>query len=442
MKMLRNLFFVVIGALAALPQAASAQPELLQSGPMVGYVDMREATLWVQTKMAASVYVEYTATGENKTFQTRVVHTDALHGFTAHLLCDSVQPGKTYAYTLFINRKPVPRPYKTEFSTPALWQWRTEPPAFKVVVGSCAYINEERYDRPGKSYGANYEIFTAIANTQPNLMVWLGDNIYLREPDWGTRTGIYHRYTHMRTLPELQPLLASVPHIAIWDDHDYGPNDHDMSFTNKHLTTAAFKDFWANPSYGMEETGGIFSAVEFNDAQFFLMDNRSFRTASRRTTGERTILGATQKEWLKNNLIASSAKFKFVCIGGQFLNDVAEHETHSRVAPEERQELIDFIVAEKISNVIFLTGDRHHSELSLIEKDGVKIWDFTASPFTSGPYNAEAEKNTLRVPGSQVGVRNFGMMEFSGPRTARILTLRSYGTDGAELWKFEIPATK
>ena len=78
-------------------------------------------------------------------------------------------------------------------------------------------------------------------------MMWLGDNMYLRTPDFLSNTGIRHRYRHARSLPELQPLLGSVHHYAIWDDHDYGPNDADGSFVNKQLTESAFNDC-ANPN--------------------------------------------------------------------------------------------------------------------------------------------------------------------------------------------------
>ena len=66
---------------------------------------------------------------------------------------------------------------------------------------------------------------TAIAAQRPDLMLWMGDNTYMREPDWYTRTGVFHRYSHTRELPELQPLLAAASHYATWDDHDYGADN-------------------------------------------------------------------------------------------------------------------------------------------------------------------------------------------------------------------------
>ena len=38
-------------------------------------------------------------------------------------------------------------------------------------------------------------------------MLWLGDNVYFREPD-DSKTGVYHRYTHDKSTEELQGLLG------------------------------------------------------------------------------------------------------------------------------------------------------------------------------------------------------------------------------------------
>ena len=113
------------------------------------------------------------------------------------------------------------RPYKLRFQTLKLWQHREEPPPFRVALGSCAFVNEAPYDRPGRGYGNDYEIFMSINDRRPDIMLWLGDNTYLREPDWNTRTGVLNRYTHTRSLPQMQPLLAASHNYAIWDDHDF-----------------------------------------------------------------------------------------------------------------------------------------------------------------------------------------------------------------------------
>jgi alkaline phosphatase D len=157
---------------------------LLQSGPMVGYSSMREVGLWVQTKSSAKVKFAYWNVVQQKNkFFTKEVATKEEDAFTAKLIADKLEPGQKYNYELYINGKKAALPYELKFQTQKLWQWRTDPPEFNFVTGSCLYINEEQYDRPGKPYGSDYEILTSIYNKKPDFMIWLGDNFYYREAD-------------------------------------------------------------------------------------------------------------------------------------------------------------------------------------------------------------------------------------------------------------------
>ena len=120
---------------------AAAQKSLLQSGPMLGYTDMLESMLWVQTKSVAKVQVAYWEQGtDNDKKFTEAVTTHKKDGYTAHLVADQVKPGKVYDYQLLINDVPVSFDYPTTFQTQTLWQWRTDPPPFKVALGSCFYV--------------------------------------------------------------------------------------------------------------------------------------------------------------------------------------------------------------------------------------------------------------------------------------------------------------
>lgn len=416
-----------------------AQSDLINAGPMTGYSEMREAAIWIQTKSAVLVKAEYYSVSRpNERFSTKEVSTSADEAFTAHLIAENVEPGQVYNYEIFINGSKAEIPWELKFRTQELWQWRTDAPAYSFAVGSCAYINESVYDRPGKPYGSDYEIFSSIVNKKPDFMIWLGDNVYLREVDWYSRSGILKRYTHDRATKELQPLLGSVHHYAIWDDHDYGPNNSDRAFRNKHHTLEAFKLFWANPSYGFNGAGSITTMFQWGDAEFFLLDNRTFRTPEKREFGERTVLGKEQIEWLIDALSSSYAPFKFVCMGGQFLNPAARYEMYSTF-PEEWQYIKDAIRKENITGVIFLTGDRHHSEVTKLERPGTyPLYDFTLSSLTAGISLAKDEPNFNRVPGSLVEEHNFGLITISGKSKERVLTLSILGVDGKELYKLEL----
>jgi alkaline phosphatase D len=328
------------------------------------------------------------------------------------------------------------------FETNNNWAYRMPPPEFSFALGSCAYINEETADRAGKPYGGDYQIFQSVAQSKPNFMLWLGDNVYFREPDLSSKSGMQHRYTHSRNIPELKKLLANVPQYAIWDDHDYGPNDSDRSFVNKELSKETFDLFWANPPQNHPQLNGITTQFNKSDCDFFLLDNRYNKAPNNRLDGDRTILGRPQLEWLKEALLSSDATFKFVAMGGQFLNTAAVFENYSANGYEaERQELIDFIWLHQIKNVVFLTGDRHHSELSQLSAPGKPtIYDLTVSPLTSSVHESANEANTLRVAGSHIAQRNFGLIKVSGPLKSRALEISIYSSDTKLLWQQNIAA--
>ena len=154
-------------------------------------------------------------------------------------------------------------------------------------------------------------------------------------------------------------------------------------------------------------------------------------------TSEPAMLGKAQLDWLIRALKYSDASFKLVAIGSQVLNPAAVFENMSTI-PKEREELLRRIEEEGIKGVVFLTGDRHFTELSTLKlKDGRLIHDLTTSPLTSGPY-APKETNPLRVEGTVVDQRNFSTLEFSGPKDARTMLIRVYDSKGAPLWERSI----
>lgn len=430
MKAALSTFFLFVSIISF------CQNNGIQSGPMLGYNDMREIMIWIQTVEPSDVAIAYwPVDNPDEKVESNWVKTERSSACVAHLICSALEPGTEYEYSINVNGELLPHNTNHNFETQPLWQWRTEAPDFKVVAGSCAYINEEAYDRPGTPYGGDYQIFESIAEKDPDMMLWLGDNIYLREADWGTRSGILHRYTHTRSCPEMQNLLSSCHHYAILDDHDFGPNDASSAFINKDFTQEAFELFWANPSYGLSANGGTTTQFSYMDVDFFLLDNRSFRTEKDIKGLKETILGKQQKKWLIQALDASTSFYKIVAIGGQFLNDVAIFENYAGYQ-DERDELIQLIDDNKIKGVIFLSGDRHHTELSAMTlKNGNTIYDLTSSPMTSTAYDHSTEPNSFRVEGTHVGHRNFSTLSFTGPAEKREVLIEVFDSNGKLVWE-------
>jgi len=413
--------------------------QVVSSGPMIGHVSMRSANIWVQMSEEAPVYLKYwvaDSSVESSLLFSEVISTSKSDAYTAIFKLSDLEPGTEYRAVVVSNGRTLSEEFIVK--TQVLWDYRTEPPEFKVLAGSCAFINDSIYDRPGKPYGGEYNIFEVMADEQADMMLWLGDNVYLREVDFQSYSGYLYRYTHTRGTPEMQRLLMSCPNYAIWDDHDFGPNDADRSWIHGDWAKDAFETFWANPSYGAPSgSDNVGTAFRYNDIEFFLLDNRTDRVHHYNRTQDLQVLGEEQIDWLIAALNKSRAPFKIVAIGGQFLSDNAVHENMARYP--ERQIIIDRIEEERIHGVVFLSGDRHCTELSRLELDkGIVIHDLTTSPLTSSSYDNSDEENTLRVEGTVVSERNYAELNFSGPRKNRVMVIVIKNAKGEEVWSREL----
>lgn len=428
---------LILISLLSIQFTVLGQNARIVSGPMPGHSTMRTVKIWLQTDIASDVQIQYwDEKNTSEVWTSDIVSTTKEDAFTAHFDLDT-EPSITYNYSVILDNKVVENKETLQFKSQTLWQYRMDPPTFTFGLGSCAYINEAAYDRPSRPYGGDYGIFDVIANERPEFFLWMGDNVYLREPDYDSRIGIIKRYNHVKQLPELQKLWRSTHHYAIWDDHDFGPNDSDRSYLLKNDALDAFKLFWANPSYGLTgDKDGICSSFKWNDCEFFLLDNRYFRSPNKRKYTDHTILGKEQLEWLLDALSYSKASFKFVVIGGQVVNDAAVWENYANTHAKERTYLLESIQKEGIKNVIFLDGDRHHTELSMLSDDKAPvIYDLTVSPLTSGAHDALDEPNSYRVKGTHVAERNYGLIEVSGKRTQRVLKIIIKDKEGSVLWE-------
>ncbi len=425
--------FVLLVLLALAAAVASAAR--LTAGPMAGPAGMRSAVIWLQADAAALLRLEYQPEGSSSAKPAQVTAQLAESAdYSARLELVDLQPGTTYRYRLLLDGSEAA---SGTLRTQALWQWRSEPPASRVLLGSCAYLNDPAYDRPGRPYGGDYEIFASMAAQRPDLTLWLGDNIYFREADYASPWGMAYRYRRDRALAELQPLLRTGQHAAIWDDHDFGPNNSGAGFIFKEQSLALFQRYWPNPSYGLPEARGIFTVVRQGDADFFLLDNRWNRDVDRlRGEPNKQMFGAPQMRWLKNALLQSTATFKIIAGGSQFLNDHNLYEGWLNF-PEERAEFLRWLDKQALRGVFFLSGDRHFTELLKLERAArYPLYELTCSPLTSSAFaTVDESRNARLVSGTLVRERNFCALDFHGPLGKREIVVRSFSAKGKALWE-------
>jgi len=395
---------------------------------MHGFVDYTSALLWVQTDAAVDSGGELAARRRNAGHAREVRRAR----------------GERQRRRRALDRTSADRREGT-LRTQPYWSKAEDARDITIAFGSCFFLADSNPLWGSQSYASGFEIFDAIATKKPDVMVWMGDNLYYQTPDELDPSMMAFRYRRQRTFGPLQNLLTATSQIAIWDDHDYGPNDADLSYVMKGESLKLFKQYWANPSFGLPEVPGVFGYARMSDVDIFLLDDRYYRSANGLLDGpDKTMWGNAQLTWLKNALVYSNAPLKLIVNGTQMWNRFNHFEGFNRYVTEQKA-FAAWLLDQRIEGVVFLTGDRHFSELIKIERPGAyPLYEFTSSPLTSSPWtNPPMEEQTSPdiVPGTLVFKRQFGLIRVTGPGNDRRFALESYDQKGVLQWRQEIRAS-
>jgi alkaline phosphatase D len=87
----------------------------------------------------------------------------------------------------------------------------------RVGVASCA---DQRKPQP---------IWDAVLAESPDFFVFAGDNVYASEQPFEV-SKLHAAYMELAAKPNFERLRSTVPHVAVWGDHDYGVNDGGAEF--------------------------------------------------------------------------------------------------------------------------------------------------------------------------------------------------------------------
>ncbi len=408
-------------------------PARLLSGPMIGHTTASMASIWLETSQPADVKVHYwVESGSNPIFlDSAQITTSAEAPFTGTLQLEDLPARGIVHYELEIDGQAV-RPQTTQSFRllPAIGSTSS----FSVAIASC--INPLRVPLQ--------PIWTQMAVSRPDVLLLIGDNNYMPmrgsayeapEKTVSFAMGRYHRY--LRDVPGLKTILATTPTYAIWDDHDFGPNNSDRTFKWRDLSLHMFKKYWPNPSAGTAETAGIFYSFKIQDVEFFMLDDRYHRDPNE-APDRNTMLGAGQLAWLKENLKASTATFKVLVNGHTMSIDRGGSGEYWANFGTEREDFLDWMIDESIDGVFFVSGDWHVGSLSRINysEEGYPLYELISS--NAGVHAVEADDHQYRR-NRQVGGHNrhfdgpiindildynFGLLEFSGDTGERSVTLK------------------
>jgi alkaline phosphatase D len=432
-----------MGALPeTVPESTALRP--VPVSVLLGAVSSETIRLRVHAPEGARhVIVEYWPKAELAALTGKIgpILLDAAEDSVARVDLTGLQPGTTYGYRVLIDGRAVELDAALEFHTQPALYGLANVQDFSVAMGSCAYTKKEDVADPDNPYGNDAGIFDAITDQHPDMMLWLGDNLYLRERDIELPGGMAARYRAIHSTGAVQRLLRSVPNYAVWDDHDYGPNDAGGDFALKDVSLALFQRFWANPSYGLPETPGVFTHVRHQDVDFFLLDDRWYRDSDNADPeSHKVMLGEDQMAWLRRSLLDSTASYKVIVNGTQMLNEANSFESWSHY-DNERSDFLRWLDNAGIEGVLFVSGDRHHTEVLRRERPGrYPLYELTCSPLAGWhQIVAEERDNPQRLPDTLVAQSNFCRLDFSGPREARMLTIRAFDNQGGELWALDLP---
>ncbi|MFN3759215.1 MAG: alkaline phosphatase D family protein [Algoriphagus aquaeductus] len=277
-----------------------------------------------------------------------------------------------------------------------------------IAFGSC-----NRQDLP-------QPLWDPIVSENPDLWIWMGDNIYGDSPVMDTLSA---KYARQNANPGYQNLKASTPIIGIWDDHDYGINDGGKNYAQKKASRDLMFDFLGVPDSAPERTReGAYSSHTFgsgeNLVKVILLDARYFRDTLIRAdrvylpneTG--VILGETQWTWLENELRSSSAKVNLIISGIQMLPTEHPHEKWANF-PKEREKLLNVIAISGAKTPILLSGDRHIAEIMKLEDERFPngLYEITSSGLTHTWKTIQEEPNRLRI-NELIAKLNYGVAKF------------------------------
>ena len=265
-----------------------------------------------------------------------------------------------------------------------------------IAFGSCA--NQE-LENP---------VWGAVMKHNPDVFIWLGDNIYgdSEDPDV-----LAEKYQRQKRQPAYRRFLESrTTIIGTWDDHDYGADDAGKEYPAKAESKDLMLDFFDVPEDAtVRNHPGVYQSYTFGKegqrVKVILLDTRWFRdellpdtTAPRGylPSLQGTILGEDQWQWFEQEITNADAEVLIIGSSVQALS--AEHGWEKWANfPNERERLFNLLARSKAKKTVIISGDRHQAEVSRIKNGETWLYDVTTSGMTHVFARPEVEPNALRI---------------------------------------------
>ena len=242
----------------------------------------------------------------------------------------------------------------------------------KIAFVSCAYSTFRKQQPAWKE----------IRDANPDLLLMLGDNAYMAwdgDPalNWAPQD-LERCYEELFKQPHFRWLSENVPTLAIWDDHDTGPNDtYGAMLPAEKLKEVREKfDRWMGFAKNDNPPHMYCTYLGIPDVKIVMLDVRSYRTPFNVTKA--SLLGEQQERWLWKELDeqrTQQRKITIVCSGTGFTHGAPRQtvQDYQQFADLLKQRLAfrpggDNDVGRRS---LFLAGDIHQNEFATLGDVGV-----------------------------------------------------------------------
>ncbi|XP_012073530.2 uncharacterized protein LOC105635142 isoform X2 [Jatropha curcas] len=352
-----------------------------------------------------------------------------------------------------------------------------EPLVTRIAFGSCA------------NQSAPQPIWNAVIEFDPQLFIWLGDNIYgdIRRPfklfgkertigPWknvprfvpSSEQEMESRYLKAKTNPGYSRLRQTAKVIGTWDDHDYGLNDAGKEFGRKVTNQRLLLDFLDEPQDSpRRKQDGVYASYTFGpmsrQIKIILLDTRYHRDPLR---SDGSMLGISQWTWLEKELNGPKTAITIIGSSVQVISNLSATtgplfylESWGRF-PKERNRLFKLILDSKREGIFFISGDVHFGEISRYDcATGYPLYDVTSSGLTQAvekvvpsplsfivrvvawltPTTMRVMSKNCRFRSCTYGQPNFGAIEIDWSATPMTLKLEVRDVNGYPVTSVKFP---
>ena len=344
----------------------SAPGPYLVLAPMVGHTTSTNTKVWANASGPGQLSVRIGSKEDlSDSREVKGPRLEADSAFMGQVEIAGLNAQQRYFYCILLNGRPaMSRPYPSVTTAPSEGAPGRVRFAFVSCVGYFGYDSAASWA-------------DMATRTNFDLLLMLGDSHYANSPEPDKQRLAYF---DQRRSGGYRDLSSRTPTYAIWDDHDFGPDNSDGTMPHKERALKTFQEHWANPSYGEALNPGVYFKFTRGAVDFFMLDDRFHRSPNRATnqTGK-TMLGATQLAWLKRELLASQAPVKILAAGGEWESHGTDDSWTS--FPQERDDIFKFIEEHAIPGVVLISGDRHFTAAYQVQGKWIEV--------TTGPVGSQ-----------------------------------------------------